>query len=216
MPLKPLISARVRTPALTRRGLLAGLLLASTGCGPSAKAAPAAPVVPTADTTVIIIRHGEKPDAAHPGHDETGHPDPKSLTDRGWARAQALPGLFGTALPRPASIFAAADQGPHAGAHRMRQTVTPLSQHLGLPLDTTHPEGQEAELARAALAAPAPVLICWEHSRIPAIVQALGATTAPGTPKTWPDRFDLAWVLTSTAGVWSFHETHQHLLPGDA
>jgi hypothetical protein len=174
---------------------------------------------------VMIIRHGEKPDSSHPGIDENGLVDSKSLTQRGWDRARALPRLFappeGQPLPaglaRPATIFAATDQGPLAGAHRMRQTVTPLAQSMSLTLNTSYAETKEAKLAKAALSAPGPVLICWEHSRISSIVEALGASDS-GVPQAWPDdRFDLVWVFTSTkGGAWTFLEVPQHLLDGDA
>ncbi|MDH6707514.1 hypothetical protein P3T27_004251 [Kitasatospora sp. MAA19] len=168
---------------------------------------------------VMIIRHGEKPDGAHPGLDENGSHDGKSLTERGWSRARALPSLFAPPAPglrTPARILAAADQGPLAGAHRMRQTVTPLAAKLGLTVDTAYAESQETALAGAALAGSQPVLICWEHSRIPRIVEALGAAGS-GAPATWPDRFDLVWVFARAAGgAWTFREVRQHLLDGDA
>ncbi|MCC3777727.1 hypothetical protein K6I33_002499 [Streptomyces sp. UNOB3_S3] len=172
----------------------------------------------------MIIRHGEKPRGGARGMDENGEPDKKSLTQRGWERARALPKLFTPAtdtagragLPRPFTLFAAADYGPNAGSHRMRQTVTPLSEELKLPVNTSFSETEEEKLAAAALASPQPVLICWEHSRIKDIVKGLGAAGAPGVPKSWPDRFDLVWVLTRRRGVWSFRSVPQHLLDGDA
>ncbi|MBB4893642.1 hypothetical protein FHS39_002673 [Streptomyces olivoverticillatus] len=215
-----------------RRGVLAGLAAAAplllAGCGghhdKRAQAASPSPSGPAADATIVIIRHGEKPDGDHPGMDESGKRDKKSLTQRGWDRANALPRLFPPAsgepaagvLPRPAVIFAAADQGPHAGAHRMRQTVTPLAKQLKLEVDTSIAEGQEDKLAAAALAAHRTVLISWEHSRIPDIVKALGAERAPGVPTSWPNRFDLVWVFTRRHGDWSFRSVPQHLLSGDA
>ncbi|MFJ8310420.1 MULTISPECIES: hypothetical protein [unclassified Streptomyces] len=240
----------------SRRAVLVGLALAApvvaAGCGgghdkSSASKSPAAHD-PGHDTTIMIIRHGEKPASGDPGFDEAGKQDKKSLTRRGWDRAHALPRLFlpdagaaptgaasatpsagasangggspgssGSALlPRPATVYAAADHGPQAGAHRMRQTVTPLGEALHLPVNTDFAEGKEKDLAAAALAATAPVLICWEHSRIPPIVEALGASQATGVPKVWPDRFDLVWLLTRRSGTWTFRSMPQHLLPGDA
>lgn len=174
-------------------------------------------------TTIMVIRHGEKPGKHESGIDENGRPDAKSLTRRGWGRARTLPALFappeGQALKpgivRPRTIYAAADQGPLAGARRIRETVTPLARHMGITLDTTCAESQEAALAEAALSAPQPVLICWEHSRIPAIVNALGASHS-GVPAAWPNRFDLVWVFTHTHGSWAFRQVGQHLLSGDA
>ncbi|MFF4182802.1 hypothetical protein ACFYZ9_06405 [Streptomyces sp. NPDC001691] len=225
-----------------RRTLLLGLALAApvvaAGCDGShdkksgANTSLSAAAVPSDtghDTTIMIIRHGEKPSSGDPGFDEAGKQDKKSLTRRGWERAHALPRLFTasatnsgspagsqTALPRPATIYAATDQGPHAGAHRMRQTVAPLAEALHLRANTDFPEGGEKELAASALAATAPVLICWEHSRIPPIVDALGAAHVAGVPAKWPDRFDLVWVFTRRAGTWAFRSVPQHLLSGDA
>ncbi|MET8955187.1 hypothetical protein ACWEO4_40115 [Streptomyces sp. NPDC004393] len=221
--------------AISRRWALAAMAAAApavlAGCGGKhARKAASDPTdgpvsgVPVGDaTTIMVIRHGEKPGKHESGIDENGRPDAKSLTRRGWGRAGALPTLFtppkGQALKpgivRPRTIYAAADQGPLAGAHRMRETVTPLAQHLGIRLDTTYAEGQEAALAKAALSAPQPVLICWEHSRIPAIVNALGASHS-GVPAVWPNRFDLVWVFTYAHGSWAFRQVGQHLLPGDA
>ncbi|GGP45724.1 hypothetical protein [Streptomyces melanogenes] len=214
-----------RGSGATRRTVLAGLALgvplALSGCGPKGHASTSASVS-GADTTIMIIRHGEKPGGGERGRDESGQRDKKSLTARGWQRAKALPGLFVAAsgrpappLPRPATLFAAADTGPHAGAHRMRQTVAPLAEALHERVDVSIAEGQESALAAAALAAPAPVLICWEHSRIPDIVRALGAADS-GAPQAWPERFDLVWVFTRRAGKWSFRAVAQGLLAGDA
>ncbi|MFH9352559.1 hypothetical protein [Kitasatospora sp. NPDC017646] len=214
----------------SRRALLTGLVAAAplvlAGCssgGKKDKADKNGPVARAGDpggaAFVMVIRHGEKPDGSQPGLDENGEHDGKSLTRRGWDRAKALPTLFAplaAGLRTPARIYAATDQGPLAGAHRMCQTVTPLGTKLGLAVDTTYAESQESELAGAALAGAQPVLICWEHSRIPRIVEALGASGS-GVPTSWPDRFDLVWVFSRPAGgAWTFQEVRQHLLDGDA
>ncbi|WP_330334624.1 hypothetical protein OHS33_35910 [Streptomyces sp. NBC_00536] len=224
-----------RSSALSRRSVIGGLgamSLLLAGCGSKSKGATpqqsaqvTSPSAGTAtagggsgDLVVMIIRHGEKPTGSERGKDETGKRDSHSLTDRGWARANALPGLFtpkpAAGLVRPVKVYAATDQGPDAGGHRMRQTVTPLAERLGLTVDLTYAESKEADLAAAVSVAAGPVLICWEHSRIPAIVKALAPQS--GAPASWPDRFDLVWVFTRTAGTWSFKEVDQHLLDTDA
>ncbi|MFJ5677686.1 hypothetical protein [Streptomyces sp. NPDC093097] len=230
-PTRP--AAEPDRPAPSRRWLLTGLAAAApavlAACGGRNGAAAALSshdfrnAASGKSPVIMIIRHGEKPDKHHPGIDEHGHEDHKSLTKRGWDRANALPKLFdppaGTPLPagieRPRTIYAATDQGPNAGAHRMRQTVTPLAQHMGLKVNTDHAETEEDALAKAALAATGPVLICWQHSRIPDIVSALGASDTD-VPHKWPDRFDLVWVFTQSKGSWTFHKINEHLLPGDA
>ncbi|MGW0734672.1 hypothetical protein [Streptomyces sp. NPDC002851] len=193
------------------------------------------PQSPVHDLTVLVIRHGEKPDDDHPGLDEQLRLDPESLTARGWDRALKLPSLFGPsgpangggtaapALPLPATVFASAPGGPVGAARRHAQTVTPLAEQLGLKVRTDYGKKQERELAEAVLTdATSPVLICWQHSRIPKIVRALGADAAWPTPPpdAWPsDRFDLVWVLRrnfgSGAGRWTFRAVDQGLLDGD-
>jgi hypothetical protein len=213
-------------PAVSRRRLLAGLAAAPLvlgGCGLVGPTDPLHLAGSKVDTTIMIIRHGEKPDGSRLGYDEHGRQDPHSLTRRGWARARALPRLFDPpvgrpfvpGLMRPKTVYAATDKGPLAGGHRMRQTVTPLTQQMGIRLNTTYAESQESALAKAAVAAPGPVLICWQHTRISDIVDALGASDT-GVPDEWPDRFDLVWVFTHAHGKWTFRQVHQHLLPGDA
>ncbi|MGW5255275.1 hypothetical protein ACWERW_20010 [Streptomyces sp. NPDC004012] len=136
----------------------------------------------------MVIRHGEKPGTHESGIDENGRPDTKSLTRRGWGRAGALPALFappkGQALKpgilRPRTIYAAADRGPLAGAHRMRETVTPLAQHTGIRLDTAYAESQEAALAKAALSAPRPVLSLTRPTSV-AMPGSIGRTST-GAP----------------------------------
>ncbi|MFF5447895.1 hypothetical protein [Streptomyces sp. NPDC012888] len=209
--------------AQTRRTVLAAALgpLAAgaaglTGCSaeePDPGPAPG-PERP-ADALIMLIRHAEKPYAGDVGEDDEGNDDPGSLAGRGRRRAEALPGLFPparrAALPAPATLFAPA--GPLA---RSRQTLAPLAEELGLPIRAEIPPGREAALARAALAARTPVLICWEHTGFPRLVRALGAAGVTSVPAGWPDRYDLVWILTRRRAVWSFREMGQHLLPGDA
>ena len=53
--------------------------------------------------TVLIIRHGEKPDRQWPGPGLTrrGNMNAGSLVVRGWQRAGAWATLFGTDKPQP-------------------------------------------------------------------------------------------------------------------
>ncbi|MFB6581640.1 hypothetical protein ACFCYC_30250 [Streptomyces sp. NPDC056402] len=214
-----------------RRAVLAAALapLAGAGCtgeeawrtpapgAPGALGAPSAPAGP-GDALVMVIRHAEKPYAGGVGRDAQGVDDPGSLAGRGWRRAERLPRLFppapGSSLPRPAAVFAAGGKGAAAPA-RCQQTVAALATALRTPVRAEFAVGAEAALVQAALAAPMPVLVCWEHSGIPRLTRALGADQVPGTPATWPDRHDLVWIFTRRRGRWSFRELPQHLLPGD-
>ncbi|MFI1148353.1 MULTISPECIES: hypothetical protein [Streptomyces] len=210
-----------------RRTLLAAAALAPlalTGCSaqdPSGSAAHGPEPAPK-DALVMVIRHAEKPYAGDLGEDEDGNEDPGSLAGRGRRRAEELHRLFppagGSSLPRPAVVFAA---GGPAGAGgrppaRCRQTVEPLIAALRTPLRSEFGVGAEEALARAALAGPMPVLVCWEHTGIPRLIHALGAHRVLGVPAAWPDRHDLVWMFTRQQGKWTFRELAQHLLPGDA
>ncbi|MGW7102135.1 hypothetical protein [Streptomyces sp. NPDC054838] len=203
-----------------RRAVLAAALapLAVAGCTPEpARPVPGPQALPK-DALVMVIRHGEQPPPGDTGEDEDGTEHPGSLAGRGERRAEELPRLFPPAarapLPRPATVFATGG-GPSAAA-RCKQTVEPLASGLHLPVRAGFAVGAEAALARAVLAAPMPVLVCWEYPGIPRLVRALGAHRVLGVPAAWPDRHDLVWVFSRHQGQWSFRELPQHLLSGDA
>ncbi|MFZ0524406.1 MAG: hypothetical protein WBE99_19015 [Xanthobacteraceae bacterium] len=120
-------------------------------------------------------------------------------------------------LAPPNTIFASA-VGKHSKSLRPQHTVLELAQALGLKLDLRFPKGEEAGLAKAAVAAAGPVLIAWEHEDIPDIVNAIvdDKTTCP---QKWDGaRFDLVWVLDrKIAGDgWDFTQAPQLLLSGDS
>ncbi|MFF5701281.1 hypothetical protein ACFY7H_02020 [Streptomyces sp. NPDC012794] len=173
---------------------------------------------PGKDALVMVIRHAEKPYAGATGEDDEGNEDPGFLAGRGRRRADELPRLFGPAhsarLPRPAALFATG--GPESAPARCRQTLAPLAAALRVPVNARYALGAETDLARAALEARTPVLVCWEPAGIPRLIRALGAHRVLGVPAVWPDRYDLVWTLTRTRGAWAFRELPQDLLPGDA
>jgi hypothetical protein len=123
-----------------------------------------------ADTTVMIIRHAEKPD------DGTG------LTPAGEARAKAYIGYFehftlhGQSIT-PDALYAAADS---KSSMRPRLTITPLSHALGLPIDDRFADKQTREIADALRGESHGnhVLICWHHGEIPKLIQDLGGDSA--------------------------------------
>jgi hypothetical protein len=176
---------------------------------------------------VMVIRHGEKPGSDGPSRaiTVTGVEHKGSLTPVGWARAGALVGLFAPADPawrrpglhRPEAVFASNRKGPKGGSHRQEESVSLLAEQLGVITNLDHGVGEEAALVSAVTAARSPVLICWEHKRIPAIAAALGATDSP-VPAQWPSaRFDVVWVFERAGpdAVWSFTQVPERLLPGD-
>ena len=131
----------------------------------------------------MIIRHAEKPDGTAPGLDATGNEDDSSLTAVGWERAHALVGLFDPAegdprpgLARPQTIYAAGvtDEGE---GQRTRETVAPLADALGLPVNTEYGKGEEKKLMKDVLELSGTTLISWQHSEIPAIADAFESVT---------------------------------------
>ncbi|MFG2664032.1 hypothetical protein ACGFY6_07275 [Streptomyces sp. NPDC048387] len=211
-------------PGPHRRTVLTAALaalapLAAAGCADRERRAPAPGPQPAArDTLVMVIAHAEKPYAGATGEDDEGNEDPGFLAGRGRRRAEELHRLFGPAhgapLPRPAALLATG--GPQSAPARCRQTLAPLATALRIPVQDRFALGAETDAARAALAASAPVLLCWEPAGIPRLVHALGAHGVRGLPAAWPDRSDLVWTLTRSHGNWTFRELPQHLLPGDA
>lgn len=174
----------------------------------------------TGPSLVMFIRHAEKPPQGGgppAGITKDGSIDQHSLTVRGWTRAGALIGFFASAhdgVERPTKIFAAGVNdvtGPHG--RRPSETVTPLAQAKGIPLDTTFAVGDEADVAKAILREEGVVLVSWEHHNIRRIVLGIGVQDFA---RDWPDeRFDLVWLCRMTSGGYAFSEIGQNLLGGD-
>lgn len=167
--------------------------------------------VSAAPAEVIMIRHGEKPASGN------------ELNDQGWQRAYALAGFFTTnpevlTFGTPAAIYAMAQKGA-TGSIRPIQTVSPLAQKLGLPIQHPYLRGQTDQLAQEILSDSAydgkMVLICWEHNAIPSMLPAFGWTAGPDA---WPgDAFDRVWILDFKDGKpAAFRDIPQKLLPGDS
>ena len=92
--------------------------------------------------------------------------------------------------------------------------MTPTAKALGLDLNTQFSTGDERQMVESILSSPAyqgrTVVICWKHTEIPKIVEALGGT---GVPPVWPAAsFDRFWIFNSDG---SFEDRPQLLLPGD-
>jgi hypothetical protein len=160
--------------------------------------------------TVMLIRHAEKL--------SDGQMD---LSPAGFARAKALPQLFGGAgtaaphnLPRPDFLFAT-----HVSKHSNRpvETITPLSAALGLPISHEIDDKDFATLAKELLSgkyAGKVVLVAWHHGSIPALARALGVTP-PYDP--WPEtQFDRVWRIDYAGGKATLTDLPQGLMPGDS
>lgn len=188
---------------------------------------------------IYIIRHGEKPghpssartkhQAPHFGVDYQGTKDEHSLLPRGWQRSGALTALFAPAsgppragLRTPATLLSPShgDQARTA-VHRTYQTIQGLADHLGLKIGTPFEVGDEPQLAASVVDGHSGVvLICWEHSHIPAIAKSLPTAQGTPIPVTWPaDRYDVIWAFTLHPGEpkarYAFNQVPQRLLAGD-
>jgi hypothetical protein len=198
--------------------------------------------------TIFIIRHGEKPGDPPPpnGVDVDGNVDGHSLAPVGWQRAGGLVGLFApfggglrTGILTPAELFSPGyGKAKKTAAERTYETIFPLSQLLGLTIDNTYVESKseatapdpadshppapsEAQLGAAVAAQTAGVtLICWEHTAIAEIANAiLPVANGKVIPQTWPDaRYDVVWSFSRKAGSsdpYVFSQIPEMLLFGD-
>lgn len=120
-----------------------------------------------ADATVVIIRHGEKPDSG------------PELSAEGQAHAQAYVGYFQhlvlDGVPfRPDMLVASANSKNSA---RERLTLTPLSQALGLPIDQRFADKEVKPLFEALASEQhgKSILIAWHHGELAKLLRAFGA-----------------------------------------
>ena len=176
--------------------------------------------------SISLLRHGEKQLGDGPPHGVSvdGIPDRESLTPRGWQRAGALVGLFvprteGSAarvVPTPTRLFAS-EIGPRSQSRRPLETLQPMSDRLGLPIDEPFLKDDLDGLVQAIRACEGNVLVAWEHKRIPLIANRL-VGDASLVPQAWPDdRYDLVWVLepAPTSHDFRLRQVPQLLLAGD-
>jgi hypothetical protein len=172
----------------------------------------------------MLLRHAEKPLGAGPPHGVTvdGDGDPESLTPRGWQRAGALVGLFvgdqadPPRLPTPQHLIAS-QIGPQSLSKRPRETLVPLSELLGLPVDGELQKEQIDELEQAIRRVEGVVLVAWEHHLIPSVAERL-ARDRSTVPQTWPDdRYDVVWLLEQSVEGAGFElrQVPERLLAGD-
>ncbi|WP_035059128.1 hypothetical protein [Andreprevotia chitinilytica] len=176
-------------------------------------------------TKIMIVRHAEKPaDTGAPyGVAIDGTQDAESLIVRGWQRAGALAVLFApshgplqnTGLAQPQALFASGI-AKHSESMRPQETLTPLSQKLGIEINTGCLKGQESQVAAQAVATAGIVLIGWEHQNIPLIANAIVGNDTT-VPQSWPgDRFDIVWVFDlDSSGNYAFSQVPQQVLAGD-
>ncbi|TWI59233.1 hypothetical protein [Halalkalibacter nanhaiisediminis] len=160
---------------------------------------------------IIIFRHAEKPEFEK----ENG------LNESGKLRAELLADLLIKKYPQMKAVYAAGS-GPADLSERKIQTIIPLLIKVllyinqALAINTVHLKFEVKDVAKEILTNPSfqsqTVLICWSHSYIPILADALGAINVPTV---WPaDRFDLIWEID----VYNhrLNQIPQLLLPGDS
>jgi len=174
---------------------------------------------------IMIVRHAEKPaDSGAPyGVDINGNQNPESLIPRGWQRAGALAVLFdpvdgklqNPGLAVPQHLYAAG-VGKHSNSLRPEETITPLSEKLGIKIHNKYLKEDQADMIKDAMGRDGIVLIAWQHQDIPGIANLiLGNSTA--APQTWPgDRFDVVWIFDLQNDAYTFSQVPQRLLAGDS
>jgi broad specificity phosphatase PhoE len=185
----------------TRRSLILAIV---TVLGAGLAATAQAPGPPA---TILLIRHAEKL--------TDGRID---LSPVGFERAKMLPQLFGGAaphnLPRPDFLFATHQS---AKSNRPAETITSLSQALGLPISSEVADKDFAVLAKELLSgkyAGKVVLVAWHHGSIPAFARALGA---PPPYDPWPEtQFDRVWRIDFRDGRAVLTDLPQELMAGDS
>lgn len=152
-----------------------------------------------ADTTIVIVRHGEKP-ALGLGQ----------LTCQGLNRALALAPLLLSRYGNPAAIYAPnpgllkKDFGIPYAYIRPLATIEPLAVRAGLPVNLTWGMTDIEPLAAHLLAAPGGThVVAWEHHWGEALAKHLLARLGghPGDVPHWEGAdFDSVFVIRTKEG----------------
>jgi len=167
--------------------------------------------------TIVLVRHGEKPDAGL-----------GQLACQGLNRALALPNVIMALFGKPDFIFApdpAHSKPDHLKSYdyvRPLATIEPTAIRFALPVNTQF-GWEDVKGLVAALEGRdyrnALVLVAWEHRKIDDIAQALladnGADPKAHVPS-WPyDDFDGIYVIrisrTSEGAHATFEQKQEHL-----
>jgi hypothetical protein len=147
-----------------------------------------------ADTTIVIVRHGEKP-AQGLGQ----------LSCQGLNRALALPGVLLARYGNPAAIYAPnpaikkADKGVPYAYVRPLVTIEPLAIQAGLPVNVDWAMDEVSRLAEQLLAqSDGTLIVAWEHHYGEKLARHLLAALGgnPAQVSAWDDAdFDSIYVV---------------------
>jgi phosphohistidine phosphatase SixA len=129
--------------------------------------------------------------------DKTGDPTDPHLSQDGYARADKLADYIPATFGQPQFIITSSLS---KGSARSIETMKPLADKIGVPIDATHAAQDYGAVASQLLSDPryagTLIVICWHHANIPPLAQALGSK--PGSyPDPWdPQVFNLILELT--------------------
>jgi len=156
-----------------------------------------------ADSTIVILRHGEKP-AAGLGQ----------LSCQGLNRSLALPALLLARYGKPTAIFATnpalkkEDKGASYAYVRPLATVEPLAIRVGLPISLDWGMADIEPLASKLLEnSDGTQIVVWEHHWAERLARRLLQTTGSNpeeVPRWQNDDFDSLYVIrirTSSSGA---------------
>ncbi len=161
---------------------------------------------------IILFRHAEKPDDPAAVH----------LSPRGEERARALVSLLGRSSTltsnAPIAALYATRVTKHDHSQRTGETLAPLAQELGLPVQAPYETEFCSLLARDILANAdyrgKTVVICWTHHNIADLAASLGVKPKPAQ---WKDKtFDRLWIIKPTARSAELQDLPQRLLGSDS
>ena len=150
----------------------------------------------TQPAQIILLRHAEKPSDSQSVH----------LSKEGQKRAKELaPFLISdpvlTKYGLPVALYAT-HPTKHGHGQRTKETITPLSKSLHLPVLAPYLSENYAALAASVLTNPKyqgkTVLICWVHDYIPQLAAALGASPEP--PRWKGDVYDRIFLISYEGG----------------
>lgn len=126
----------------------------------------------TAQSTLYLIRHGEKPSKG------------SGLNAQGQQRAQCLRNVFGSSSGYDIQYIMAEMPQPDGSQQRPYDTVQPLANDLGITIDTSCQRDDANCVANVVdnYNGGGNILLCWEHQRLTDIVAALGDSNPPTYP----------------------------------
>ena len=158
---------------------------------------------PSKHLRIVLIRHGEKPDAGN------------NLSCKGLNRSLALPGVLYPRFGRPDYTYVASIRvGSSADHARMLETIVPFAVKYGLTISDKYDEDDVTGLAKDVLKKEGTVLIVWDHSRLESVARALGVVD---NTLTWSsDDYDSIWVITFSKGVAQLQKQREGLTPAEA